>query len=54
MGGLVSIASLARAVADTIGPVGLGAEAANVVGGAGELSLGNAGHVVDAEVLSDG
>lgn len=50
MGGLVSIASLAGAVADTISPVGLSAEAANVVGWAGELSLGNAGHVVNAEI----
>ena len=45
---------LAGAVADTVSPVGLSAEAANVVGGAGELSLGNAGHVVNAEVLSEG
>jgi hypothetical protein len=50
LGGLVSIASLAGAVADAVSPVGLSAEAANVVGGAGELSLGNAGHVVNAEV----
>jgi len=54
LGGLVSIASLAGAVADAVSPVGLSAEAANVVGGAGELSLGNAGHVVNAEVLSEG
>ena len=54
MGGLVSIASLARAVEDAVSPVGLSAEAANVVGAAGELSLGNAGHVVNAEVLSEG
>lgn len=46
MGG---ITGLARAVTDTKGPVGAGAEARDVVGAALELRLGDAGHVVDAE-----
>lgn len=48
---LVGAASLLGAVTDTVGPVGLGAEAALVVLGALELGLGNGGHVANAELL---
>lgn len=48
---LLSSASLGRAVADAVGPVGLGAEAANVTGTAAELGVGNASHVVSAQLL---
>jgi hypothetical protein len=44
-------AGLTRAVADTVGPVALCAEAVGVARGALELALGNGGHVVDAELL---
>ena len=53
MGSLLRGAGLGRAVADTVGPVGLGAEAANVTGGAAVLSVGDAGHVVGAHLLRD-
>lgn len=49
---MLLVASLGRAVADTVSPVGLGAEASSVTGGAGELGVGDAGHVVSAELLS--
>lgn len=45
---LFSIASLLGAVADTVGPVGLGAEAGLVTSRAGELGVGDQVHVVDA------
>lgn len=49
---LFSIASLSRAVADTICPVGLAAEAADITSSAAELSVGDTGHVVGAQLLS--
>ena len=60
MGSLLGVTGLSRAVADAVSPVGLTAEAADVTGGAAELGVGNAGHVVGAElsartkVLGDG
>ncbi len=51
LAGLLSGASLARAVANAVGPVGLRAEAGNVASSAAELSVGNAVHVVDAQLL---
>ena len=51
LGGLLSVASLPRAVANTVGPVGLRAEAGLVTSGAGELGVGDQVHVVDAQLL---
>lgn len=51
LGGLISTASLARAVADTVGPVGLGAEAGSVTGATAELGVGDDVHVVDTHLL---
>ena len=49
--GLLLRAGLAGAVADTVGPVGLGAEAGRVAGSAAELGVGNQVHVVDTHLL---
>jgi hypothetical protein len=46
---LHGVAGLLSAVADTVGPVGLTAEAGEVVSSALEVGLGNGGHVVDAQ-----
>ena len=53
MSSLLSGAGLGSAVPDTVGPVGLGAEAANVTGGAAVLGVGDAGHVVGAHLLRE-
>jgi hypothetical protein len=47
---LLGIAGLGRAVANTVGPVGLATEASNVTRGAVELGVGDAGHVVGAQL----
>ena len=47
-------ASLASAVTDTVGPVALGAEAANVTGSAAELRVGDEVHVVDTHLSARG
>lgn len=51
--GLFSRASLAGAVADTVGPVGLAAEAGSVASGATKLSVGDQVHVVDTHLLEE-
>jgi len=48
---LVGVASLLGAVANTVGPVGLGAEAGLVTSRAGVLGVGDHVHVVDAQLL---
>lgn len=50
--GLLARAGLARAVTDTIGPVGLGAEASSVASGAAELGVGDDVHVVDTHLCA--
>lgn len=50
MSSLLCGAGLGGAVANAIGPVGLGAETAHVAGGAAELGVGDASHVVGAQL----
>ena len=50
MSSLTSVASLGRAVTDTVGPVRAAAEAVDVVGSTAELGVGNASHVPNAEL----
>lgn len=50
LSGLLGITSLGRAVTDTVGPVGLAAEAAEIASRATKFGVGNAGHVVGAEL----
>lgn len=49
---LLTRAGLAGAVTDTVGPVGLSAEASSVASGAAELGVGNDVHVVDTHLLN--
>lgn len=51
LSGLLARAGLAGAVADTVGPVGLSAEAGSVAGSAAELGVGDDVHVVDTHLL---
>lgn len=50
MSSLTSVASLGRAVTDTVGPVRAAAEAVNVALATAELGVGNASHVANAEL----
>jgi hypothetical protein len=52
-GSLSAIARLLGAVANTVGPVALAAEAGGVTVGAHELRLGDGGHVVDTQLLQE-
>lgn len=51
--GLLLGASLAGAVANTVGPVGLSAEASSIASSATKLGVGNRVHVVDTHLLKE-